>query len=156
MSLLEGLAQWPGALLLQRSGTAYLVVNAAHILGIGLLLGSIVPLDLRLGRGRADALLGSVAPVLLRTATLGLGLALLTGLWLFTVNPVAYAGNPALWVKAALLALALVNVAFQHRDVRLARALAGEGTPVSVRGRALLSIVLWLGVLLAGRWIGFV
>lgn len=156
MTLLEGLAQWPGAQLLQRSGTAYLVMNATHILGIGLLLGSILPLDWRLARGRADAVLGPVAPVLLRTAMLGLGLALLTGLWLFTVKPVAYAANPALWAKAALLGLALVNVVFQHRDLRLAPALAGAGTPAPVRVRAVLSMMLWLGVLLAGRWIGFV
>jgi len=156
LSFLDGLAHWPGALLLQRSGTAYLVVSAAHILGIGLLLGSILPLDLRLARGRADAALAAVAPVLLRTARLGLVVALLTGLWLFTVKPADYAANPALWAKAALLFLALVNVAVQHRDLRLAPALAGEGTPAAVRGRAVLSIGLWLGVLLAGRWTGFV
>lgn len=154
--MLEGLAQWPGALFLQRSGTAYLVVSAAHVLGISLLLGGILPLDLRLARGRVDAASGVVAPVLLRTAMLGLGLALLTGLWLFTVKPVTYAGNPALWAKAALLVLALANVALQHRDLRLARALAGDRVPAAVRLRAVLSMGLWLGVLLAGRWIGFV
>ena len=156
MNLLEWLALWPGAQLLQRSGTAYLLVSAAHILGIGLLLGSILPLDLRLARNRTGALSGAIAPVLLRTAMLGLALALLTGFWLFTVKPAPYVGNPAAWVKAALLLLALGNVALQHRDVRLAQALSGERAPAAVRLRAVLSIVLWLGVLVSGRWIGFV
>jgi len=156
LSWLDGLAHWPGALLLQRSGTAYLVVNAAHILGIGLLLGSILPLDVRLARGRADGALAAVAPVLLRTARLGLAVALLTGFWLFSVKPGAYVGNPAAWAKAALLGLALINIVFQHRDLRLVAALAGAAPPTAVRLRAGLSIGLWLGVLVSGRWIGFV
>lgn len=156
MSVLEGLAQWPGALLLQRSGTAYLLVSAAHILGIGLLLGGILPLDARLAGGRADSRLGFVAPALWRTARLGLALALLTGAWLFSVKPAAYAANPAGWAKAALLALALVNIVLQHRDPRLKEALSGGAVPASVRVRAVLSMLLWLGVLVSGRWIGFV
>ena len=48
MEALDWLAAWPGAVWLQNSGTAYLFVNAAHILGIGLLLGAILPLDLHL------------------------------------------------------------------------------------------------------------
>ena len=156
MSLLEGLAQWPGALLLQRSGTAYLLVSATHILGIGLLLGSILPLDVRLARGRPDPAMRIVAPVLLRTAQGGLALALLAGFWLFTVKPAHYTVNPAAWVKAALLVLALVNVVFQHRDLRRTEALSGAVAPRAVRLRAILSMVLWLGVLVSGRWIGFV
>lgn len=154
--MIEWLSQWPGAQLLQRSGTAYLLVSAAHILGIGLLLGSILPLDLRLARGRVDATMVVLAPLLVRTGALGLALALLTGLWLLTVKPAPYLGNPAFWAKAALLGLALVNVALQHRDLRLAIALEGQGAPGAVRLRAGLSMVLWLGVLVAGRWIGFV
>jgi hypothetical protein len=48
VQLLDWLAAWPGAVLLQQPGIAYLFVNAAHILGIGLLLGSILPFDLHL------------------------------------------------------------------------------------------------------------
>ena len=48
MPFVEWLGTWPGAVLLQRSGTAYLFVNAAHIASIGLLIGGILPLDLRL------------------------------------------------------------------------------------------------------------
>ena len=140
MSLLEGLAQWPGALLLQRSGTAYLLVSATHILGIG----------------RPDPAMRIVAPVLLRTAQGGLALALLAGFWLFTVKPAHYTVNPAAWVKAALLVLALVNVVFQHRDLRRTEALSGAVAPRAVRLRAILSMVLWLGVLVSGRWICFV
>ena len=155
-SLIEALGHWPGALWLQRSGMAYLVVNATHILGIGLLVGAILPLDLRLIGLLRGAPLAVLAPFLTRAAAFGLALALLTGAWLFTVKPSEYAGNPAFLAKLALLALALGNIALQHRGRALAEALATERVPLRVRASAFASFTLWLAVLLAGRWIGFV
>lgn len=152
-TVIDWLGNWPGALLLQRSGTAYLLVNAAHILGIGLLLGAILPLDLRLvGVLRASAL-PLIGPVLIRTAACGLALALATGFWLFTVKPGEYLGNTAFLIKLGLLALALGNIALQHRGLK--PALAGGEIGLRVRLLAALSASLWLGVLVAGRWIGF-
>lgn len=71
-ALLEPLGHWPGALWLQRSGTAYLLVSAAHILGIGLLVGAILPLDLRLLGLLRAAPLAVLAPFLTRVAGCGL------------------------------------------------------------------------------------
>lgn len=154
-TVLEALGHWPGALWLQRSGTAYLFVNAAHILGVGLLVGAILPLDLRLLGLIRGAPLAALAPFLTRAAAFGLGLALLTGLWLFTVKPLEYAGNPAFLWKLALLALALANIALQHRGAALQEAVASGQVPGRVRASALASFSLWLCVLVAGRWIGF-
>lgn len=157
LAVVEWIGHWPGARWLQQSGTAYLLVNAAHILGLGLLLGAILPLDLRLALGRSQAALSVLAPVAIRTAAVGLALALLTGAWLFSVNPVDYLENNAFRWKLLLLALALVNVAVQHRQCRslglpdVARAL-----PVRVRVLAGTSALLWISTLVAGRWIGFV
>jgi len=152
-ALAEWLGAWPGAVLLQRSGTAYLLVNAGHVLGLGLLLGAILPLDLRLVLGRQTALLPLIAPVLIRTAASGLALALATGLWLFSVKPSDYLGNAAFVAKIALLAAALANIALQHRW--LGEALAATTMPLKVRLLAGVSAALWLSVLVAGRWIGF-
>ena len=41
MQLLDWIGAWPGAVLLRGSGTAWLLVDAAHILGVGLLVGAI-------------------------------------------------------------------------------------------------------------------
>jgi hypothetical protein len=155
MPFLDWVGSWPGALLLKESGTAYLFVNAAHILGIGLLLGAILPLDLRLAGLIKGAPLEAVGPFLLRVATVGLVLAVLTGLWLFSVKPKEYAGNAAFLCKLGLLGLALANVALQHWGGQLRSALRGEGVTRRVRISALVSVGLWLSVLLAGRWIGF-
>ena len=156
MAFVDWVAAWPGAVLLQRSGTAYLLVNATHILGVGLLVGAILPLDLRLLGFFRGVPLGVIGPFLSRAAATGLGLAIATGLWLFTVKPAEYLGNEAFLWKLALLAAALVNIVVQHRGAAFARALR-EGEPgTGVRLAAFCSAVLWLSVLVAGRWIGFV
>jgi len=153
--ILQGLGQWWGATLLRESGTAYLLVNATHILGIGLLLGSILPLDLRLLGVLRTPPLASLGPFLSRTAAVGLTLAMLTGLWLFSVNPLDYIQNQAFLYKLGLLGLALINVGLQHASGHYRIALQGGALHVRVRVLALLSACLWLGMLVAGRWIGF-
>lgn len=156
MDALAALAQWPGAVWLrQGTGTAYLFVNAAHILGIGLLIGAIVPLDLRLMGCFRTVPLAALAPFLSRMAAAGAALAIATGAWLFTVRPAEYAANLAFLWKMGLLALALANVALQHLAFGFPGATANGRVPAAVRMTAGASLILWLGVLLAGRWIGF-
>jgi hypothetical protein len=157
LTVVEWLGNWPGARWLQQSGTAYLFVNATHILGLGLLLGAILPLDVRLVLGRSQAALSVLAPVAIRTAAVGLGLAVLTGAWLFSVNPADYLQNTAFRWKLLLLALALVNVVVQHRQWHsLGLPDTTSALPMRVRVLAGVSALLWISTLVAGRWIGFV
>jgi hypothetical protein len=155
MQLVEWIGTWPGAILLHRSGTAYLLVNAAHILGVGLLVGGILPLDLRLAGLFRWVPLAAIAPLLSRSAAIGVVLAIATGLWLFSVKPVEYLANEAFLWKMALLGLALANIVLQHRSRHYRLALAGGDLHPGVRLVACCSAVLWLAVLVAGRWIGF-
>ena len=155
MQLVELIGAWPGAVLLQESGTAYLFVNAAHILGIGLLVGSILPLDLRLAGCFRSVPLVVIGPFLMRVAAAGGATAVLMGLWLFSVKPSEYVANTAFLWKMALLAAALGNVILQHRSRDFTLAMEGGSIGAAVRIRAILSALLWLSVLLAGRWIGF-
>lgn len=153
--MIEALANWPGSVWLQSNWIAYLFVNAAHILGIGLLLGAILPLDLRLVGLFRQVPLTVIAPFLSRAAAVGLGLAVLTGLWLFSVKPDEYLANPAFRWKAGFLALAIGNAALQHLTPAYQQAASGGPVTAGVRLRAAVSILLWLIVLIAGRWTGF-
>lgn len=147
---------WPGAQWLRNSTVAYPLINATHILGIGLLLGAILPLDLRL-LGFFNAVpLRVIGPFLSRAAAFGLCLAVPTGLWLFSVQPGDYLGNPAFLWKAGLLVLAVVNIIAQHVGPQYRGAVGGGRVGTAVRIHAAASVVLWVSVLIAGRWIGFV
>lgn len=141
--------------LLRRSAPAYVLVNALHILGLGLLLGAIATLDLRLlGAFRAQPV-AALAPPLVRVAGGGLALAAATGLMLFATRPHAYAENPAFLAKLGLVGLGLLNLAALRLNPHWRRATAGEAPHGSVRASALLSLLAWVGAVLAGRSIGF-
>lgn len=155
-TFLQWLGAWPGAVWLQESWIAWLFVNAAHILGIGLLLGAILPLDLRLLGLMRGVPLALIAPILERTALIGATLAIAAGLWLFTAKPLEYIDNGAFLAKLVLLALAFANVGLQHIGNDFRTALAGGPVSAKVRISAALSALLWLSVLVAGRSIGFV
>lgn len=154
-SLLAALGDWPGARALRASWIAYLLVNAAHILGVALLLGAILVLDLRLLGAFGSVPLAVMGPLQLRVAAFGLGLAVLTGAWLFSIRPTDYATNPAFQIKLALLAAALANIGLQHANPRLPLAMTGAPVTPAMRACAAASLVLWIALLVAGRWIGF-
>ncbi|MBX9457705.1 MAG: DUF2214 domain-containing protein [Rhizobium sp.] len=156
LAWLEWFGSLPFAAFLRRNVTAYVFVNAAHILGISLLLGAILPLDLRLMGIIRVGTLSELVPLLMRVAATGLALASLTGLMLFSVKPAEYAGNPAFLIKMGLLALGMINVAALHRNVNWPMAKRGATPSVTLRLLAGLSFATWLAALLAGRWIGFV
>ena len=155
MEALAALGASPVAGFLRGSATAYLLVNAAHVLGVGLLIGAVVALDLRLLGAFAAHPLRHLGPPLRRVAGAGLALAAATGLLLFATRPLAYVENPAFLAKLALLGIALVNLALLHAGGRWRRALAEDAPDGAVRAAALVSLLAWPGALLAGRWIGF-
>lgn len=84
-----------------------------------------------------------------------MALALVTGSLLFIVKPAEYLANPAFLAKLGLLALALANVARIHLGAGWRRAVTGRGVTPTLRLSAAASMLLWLGALVAGRWIGF-
>jgi hypothetical protein len=155
MDILQTLGDWPVAAGLRRSSLAYLLVNAGHILAIGVLVGAIVTLDLRLlGLFRA-APVAILGPPLVKVAAAGLALAVVTGFLLFSVRPVSYASNPAFLSKLALVALGVLNAAMLHLGGPWRRAFHGPAIPAAVKVAAALSLIFWAGAVVAGRWIGF-
>lgn len=155
MEAVQIIAGWPGAVLLRESWVAYLLVNAAHIAGIGLIIGAILPLDARLLGLFGRTPLSVIGPFLIRVAATGVAVAVVTGAWLFSVDPAGYLGSSAFLWKMGLLAAALANVALQHLDPGFRAALAGRPVSLRVRAAAASSALVWLAVLVAGRWIGF-
>ena len=81
-----------------------------HLLGVALLVGAIVPMDLRLiGVWRGDVRLATVLRLLRPVAAAGAALAVLTGGLLFAVQATDYVALPLFCVKMALVALGLAH-----------------------------------------------
>lgn len=153
--LLEWLAAWPLASAMRRSAILYLVVNAAHILAIALLIGAIVPLDLRLLGFFGNTSLEVLGPFLSRAAAVGLALAIVTGFCLFSVRPLAYVTNAAFLAKIGLLGIGAANAVSVHMGSAWRAAVNGGPVSWRLRIRAAVSLAVWAAALLAGRWIGF-
>ncbi len=130
----------------------YAAVNAAHIFGIALLVGSVVPLNLRLlGLWRGiprEAVIRVLAPV----AASGLALALLTGPLLFSVRARDYSAVGFLQLKLAFIAVGALSALALCRAHGL---LLRDAPRARLAAHAVLSTVCWLGALVCGRLIAF-
>jgi hypothetical protein len=156
VTLIDWLAQIPPAIWLQRSAFAYLLVNAAHIASLGVFLGAMVALDLRILGWGPSVPFASVGPFLQRLAAWGLSFALLTGIWLFITQPAHYINNAAFITKVGLVIAGVLNAAWLHAGPSWKHAVR-TGAPLSngLRAHALVSLLIWFGAIVAGRWIGF-
>lgn len=138
---------------LKASFYAYPLVNALHILSIGMVVGAVALMDLRI-LGLARGVEREPFLRLMRvTVAVAFAVAVLTGLALFSVRAREYALNPAFQAKLVLLALAGLNFLAFRRVA--AQAAAGAAYPPAAKALAALSMALWLSVLVAGRFIGF-
>ncbi len=151
MEFFEAIEQLGAVRLLKVSFYAYPVVNALHIAAIGTVFTSVVLLDLSILGAVRSIPRAVLVPFFRRIALSAFSLAALTGLTLFSVKASDYATMPIFLLKLGLIAMALANfLVFARFHGR------GEGNVSStLRLSAAASIVLWSGVLLCGRFIGF-
>lgn len=136
-------------------GPVYPWISAGHILALGLLIGSIVALDLRLLGFFRRLPVADLADLLVPLAACGLGAAIVTGLLLFSVQPSHYLDNPAFLLKLVLIAVGLANVSFTHFRPNWRRLKYVSHVGASVKLSAGLSLLVWIGAVFAGRWIAF-
>jgi hypothetical protein len=128
---------------------AYPLLEAAHIVGIALLVGNLALVELRVwGLGRALPL-QPLARLALPLALAGFGLIALTGLLMFAGQPQELLANRAFVVKMALVMLAGLNAASFHARGSLDR------LDRIARLQTVVSLGLWLAVIICGRWIAY-
>jgi hypothetical protein len=154
---LTALQDLPFVVELRNSRWSYALVNASHIVGIALLFGAIVPLDLRLIGCWRSVSIRALARVLVPVAAAGLVLAICAGALLFSIRAVQYAGTTLFQVKLALIVCGVAN-ALLLRQAEQWEASAGvtdAAPPLRLRVAGALSISLWLAVIVCGRMLGF-
>jgi hypothetical protein len=142
---------------LRRSRWVYPLVNAGHIVGLALLFGAVVPLDLRLIGFWERLPIGPMARTLLPVAIGGLGLAFVTGALLFSVSAVRYAGLTLFQIKLLLILGATANALLLHGTNAWGAYQYGEliGTTPRLQVAGALSLGLWLSTIVAGRMLGY-
>jgi hypothetical protein len=129
------------------------VIQSVHIIGLTMLVGTISLVDLRLlSIGMRRQAVAALASGLAPWTSAGLLTVLATGPLLFASDLTRYLNNPAFVLKMGLLAVALATHFTLHRHI------VRDGVRDGARGKAtgqklaaVLSLILWSSVVLAGR-----
>lgn len=153
--LVELIQQSELAQLLRQSLWLYPVVNALHILGFALLLGTAITLDLRLLGMWSKTPLEGLVLILRPVMMAGLVLAVFFGVLLFINSAADYLNSSLFMTKMLLISVALINAFVLSQASYWRKALKEDILSLRIKLQALLSIILWIMVMFLGRFIGY-
>ncbi len=134
---------------LKSSAWAYPALEVLHICGIAMLLGNLVLLEMRVfGRGKVLDV-KALASLSLGIAAAGFALTAASGLLMFASQASELLTNRTFTLKMLLLMLAGCNAAWFHGRGSL------DKLDSVARVQMVLSSLIWLGVVVCGRWIAY-
>jgi hypothetical protein len=161
MSIFE-LCQWlqntAWGTAIRESTWVFPIIEGTHVLALALSVGTLVVVDLRLaGCIMRREPVSEVSGQLMPWSVAGFAIMLITGSLLFWSQPLKAYGSIFFRIKIALLFLAMVNALVFELTLR--RTIAtwdrAETPPLHARIAAILGIVLWAGVIAAGRTMAY-
>jgi hypothetical protein len=163
MHLLFSICQWleqtsVGAAV-RNSLWLFPITETVHIFGIILLVGATSILDLRLmGLTFRDESVSKLAKQFIPWALAGFVIQVITGILMFASEATKMVDNIGFQIKILLIVVAGINALVFH-SVAYKSVGKWENDPVgplSARIAGLCSILLWFGIVAAGRWIAYV
>jgi len=128
---------------------AYPALEVVHIVGIALLLGNLMALEIRVWGGAAALPVKALARLSLGIALAGFALAAASGLLMFATQPAELLANRSFVLKMGLLTAAACNAAWFHGRGSL------DKLDLMARVQMWVSTAIWLGVVVCGRWIAY-
>src|SRR5215469_15517447 len=151
--------QWlnnlPFSIALRQDDWPFPIIETFHILGLGLSVGVIMWVDLRLigvslRRRPVSQIVRQLEPWALR----GFAVMFLSGSLLFIAEPLKCYTTIAFRLKAVMLVLTALNVWYFHARVLRNVAAWDESSEIPSQAKAVgyVSMILWFGIIIAGRW----
>jgi hypothetical protein len=157
MSIAQTLeATWPAQYLTEHPW-GFPTLEIVHLLGLTVVFGGMVLVDLRLLGLRREISVSILERYILPFVWAGFAITAFSGGWLILYEATKLFGDTAFVIKMILLPLAGLNALIMHVflmrererwDVRVL-------PPLTVRISALLSLLLWAGILACGRLIAY-
>jgi len=132
--------------------------ESIHVITAAMVVGSILFVDLRLlGLVATKYSVTTLSKELVPWSWAAFVIATITGAGMFITRAASHVVNPAFQWKLALLVLAGINMAYFH--IRIYKSVSewetgNQAGQLKVIGA--LSLLLWSGVMLAGRWVGHI
>lgn len=134
------------------------ILQTIHLLSVCAIMASAVFVSLRiLGLAVPSQQVPEMVQRLQPWNWFGVAGAFVSGIWFVLARPERYFGNPVFQIKFAVLFLAIGLTLVLYRVSATAAADASSGSVHRLPSRALAALVLllWVTVLLAGRWIAY-
>lgn len=153
------LEQTPVSAAVRESLWLFPALETLHLLGMIVLVGTVGAFDLRLlGWMIRRQRVSELANRLLPWTWVGFAVQVITGALLFSSEAVKVYTNPAFRLKMLLIVLAGLNALTFHLIIfrNVAAWDDREATPMAAKIAGFVSILLWIGIVAAGRFIGFV
>jgi hypothetical protein len=158
LSICQWLEKTPVAAVMRDSLWTFDITETIHTLGIILVAGTIMLVDLRLlGLGLRREPVSQVVSRIVPWTLSGFALMFLTGGWLFSAEASKLYRSPAFRIKMVLLSLAGLNALIFHLTI-YRRAAEWDDTavaPLRARLAGLVSLLLWIAIIAAGRSIAY-
>lgn len=129
---------------------AYPALEAVHLLGIALLLGNLVLLEMRVWGLGVQLPIRALARLALSIALTGFALAAGSGLLMFASQAAELLTNRAFTLKMLLLITAGCNAAWFHGRDSLGK------LDTVAKAQTLVSGLIWLAVIACGRSIAYI
>ena len=146
-----------GAVAIRESMWMFGALISIHVLSLGVFFGTVAMLDLRLlGRGMRTTPVSDLVDRFLPWTRASFALMALSGALLIWSEAVKCYTSTSFRIKIVLILLAGVNILVFHRTYRTAASWdQGALLPARAKFAGFLSLLLWTGVLAAGRAIGY-
>lgn len=148
----------PFAISIAESTWCFPIVETIHVLALTVVVGSVAMMDLRLlGVGNKDRPASEVIAGSLPWAWSAFAVAFVAGSLMFCSKAASYYVNLPFRIKLVCLALAALNMLVFHLFTARDMPSWDSGKPpLGARLAATFSLTLWVIIVAAGRWVGFV
>jgi hypothetical protein len=142
---------------IRESDWLFPTIETLHVFALVLVVGSIMTVDLRLlGLANKERPFSQVASEMLPWTWTAFAIAALAGMLMFSSKALIYYGNIPFRLKMACLLLAGINMAMFHwLGTRHLDAWDHGRPPRAAQLAGGASLLLWIMIVAAGRWIGF-
>jgi hypothetical protein len=142
---------------IRESDWLFPTIETVHVFALVLVVGSIMTVDLRLlGLANKERPFSQVASEMLPWTWTAFAIAALAGMLMFSSKALTYYGNIPFRLKMICLLLAGINMAMFHwLGTRHLETWDHGRPPRSAKLAGGASLLLWITIVAAGRWVGF-
>ena len=156
--LLQQLKDTDFATAIRENASLFPWIESVHVLGVTIVIGTVGLIELRLlGLTSLSRPVSRVLKDVLPVTWVAFAVSVFSGFLLFASNATTYASNTFFLVKVVLLAAAGLNAFAFHTVVErsIAKWDTAARTPIPARLSGVFSLVMWIGIVICGRWVGF-